>query len=321
MKWDVLGFGAVTVDDLIYVDHYPLPDTKLPIQRQQREGGGLAGTALVAAARLGAKSAYCGVLGDDELSRFTIQELAREGVDCAPCLRRAGARPIHSIVIVDQSTAQRVVLYSRAGVIPFPLEEITDELIANCRVLFVDHTAIEAGLRAAELAHAHGLPVVADVEKETEPRVFDLMRRIDHLIVGVGLAGRVTGERELSAMARTLSDRACCVVTAGEQGCWYSERGGEVQHIPALKVQVVDTTGCGDVFHGAYAACLARGESVRMAVEVATVAAGIKATQPGGRSGIPNRETVDRVLKERANTPPDPVKNSGAGEGDRVAPT
>jgi sugar/nucleoside kinase (ribokinase family) len=93
IRWDVLGFGVVAVDDLVYVDRYPQPGTKVPIRKQRREGGGLAGTALVAASRLGAAAAYCGVLGDDELSRFTIQELEREGVDCAPILRRAEAGP------------------------------------------------------------------------------------------------------------------------------------------------------------------------------------------------------------------------------------
>jgi len=297
-RWDVLGFGAVTVDDLVYVDRFPTPDDKLPIRAQQREGGGLAGTALVAASRLGAKAAYCGVLGDDDLSRFTRQELEREGVDCAPTFYRAEARPVHSIVIVDWSTAQRSILYSRADVIPPQPEEITEELIASCRVLFVDHTVVEAGLRAAELARANGIPVVGDIENEASPHVFELMRRIDHLIVGVGFAGRVTGERDPVDMVRALSEsgRAGCVVTAGERGCWYSEQGGQVRYSPAIKVEIVDTTGCGDVFHGAYAACLARNEGVRTAVQVANIAAGIKATRLGGRSGIPDRAAIDRFL-------------------------
>jgi len=92
------------------------------------------------------------------------------------------------------------------------------------------------------------------------------------------------------------------VVTGGELGCWYSEHGGDVHHLPALKVQAVDTTGCGDVFHGAYAACLAQGESAHKALKVATVAAGLKATQPGGRSGIPDRATIDRVLVANEGT-------------------
>jgi sugar/nucleoside kinase (ribokinase family) len=297
-RWDVLGFGAVAVDDLLYVDQYPAPDSKVPVVEERRAGGGLAGTALVAAARLGARAAYCGVLGDDELSQFTIQELEREGVNCTPVLRHEGARPIHSRIIVERSTAQRSILFSMAGVTPRRPEEMSEELIASCRVLFVDHTVIEGGLRAIELAHVHGIPVVGDIERDAGPRLPELMRQIDHLIVGVQFARRATGAADPPAMVRVLSSagRACAVVTLGDHGCYYAERGGEVQHFPAFKVQVVDTTGCGDVFHGAYAACIARGEEVRTAIRVATAAAGIKATRPGGRAGIPDRAAVERFL-------------------------
>jgi sulfofructose kinase len=255
---------------------------------------------LVAAARLGCKTAYWSVLGDDELSRFTIQELEREKVDCTPILRRAEARPYHSIVVVDQSTGERTIFYSGEGVTLGSAEEISDELIARCRVLFVDHLTASTGLRAVELAHAHAIPVVADIEQETRPRAVELMGQADHLVVGIKLAGRVTGETRPERMVQALSraERACCVVTAGEKGCWYSEHGSSIRHFPAFKVQVVDTTGCGDVFHGAYAACIANGESVAMAIRVATATAGLKATQPGGRSGIPDRPTVDQFLNQ-----------------------
>jgi sulfofructose kinase len=299
--WDVLGFGVVAVDDLLYVDGYPPPDTKIRIQAQRREGGGLAGTALVAVARLGARAAYGGILGDDEFSRFTIRELEREGVDCTPVLYRDEARPYRAVIIVDQSTGQRTIFYSADGVIERRPEEMAEELIARCRVLFVDFTVGDGGLRAIQLAHAHGIPVVGDIEQETIPGVETLMRQIDHLIIGVGLAGQLTGETQPDRMVRVLAsaERACCVVTGGERGCWYSERGAAVRHFPAYRVQVADTTGCGDVFHGAYAACIAQGESVPTAIKVATATAGLKATQPGGRTGIPNRTTVDRFLRER----------------------
>jgi sulfofructose kinase len=298
--WDILGIGVVAVDDLIYVDRYPSAGTKMPIQAKRREGGGLTGTALVAASRLGAKSAYGGVLGHDALSLFSIQELAREGVDCTPVLRREQARPVHSLVIVDLSTAQRTILYTASGFTERQPGEITHELVVNCRVLFVDHMAGVGGLRAVELARAYGVPVVGDIERENWPGAGDMIRYIDHLIVGHELAERVTGKDEPGAMAHELSrdDRACCVVTAGERGCWYSECGGPVRHYPAFDVQVLDTTGCGDVFHGAYAACIANGSSVDSAVQIATAAAGIKATQPGGRAGIPDRAAIDRFLKE-----------------------
>jgi sugar/nucleoside kinase (ribokinase family) len=301
VRWDVLGFGAVAVDDLIYVDQHPLPDTKIPVRNRQRQGGGLAGTALVTAARLGAKAAYCGVLGNDELSRFTLKELEREGVDCTQTSYRPDARPIYAIVIVDQSTGHRCILYSTAGVLEPEPERITPDLATNCRILFVDQTAIETALRVVKLARTHRIPVVGDIESDSDPRTLDLIHQIDHLIVGFQLAKRVTGKDEPVAMVHTLSrpDRACCVVTAGEQGCWYSEHGGSVQHLAAFQVQAVDTTGCGDVFHGAYAACIARGETVDRAIQIATAAAGIKATQLGGRSGIPDLPTIERFLQER----------------------
>jgi sugar/nucleoside kinase (ribokinase family) len=300
IAWDVLGFGVVAVDDLVYVDEYPTPGTKMPIKAQRREVGGLVGLALVAASRLGARSAYGGVLGDDALSRFMLQELTREKVDCTPVLRHAQARPIHSMVIVDASTAERTILYSTAGFTERQPEEISHELVAGCRVLFVDHLTGRGGLHAVELAHAHGIPVVGDIEREDGPGVSDLIRQIDHLIVGIDLAQRLTGEDEPGAMVRALSEdgRACCAVTAGERGCWYSERGGAVRHYPAFKVRVVDTTGCGDVFHGAYAACIAQGESIHTAIRVATAAAGIKATQPGGRAGIPDRAAINRLIEK-----------------------
>jgi len=301
--WDILGFGAVAVDDLLYVDTYPVPDSKTAVHETRREGGGLAGTALVAAARLGARAAYAGVLGDDDLSRFTIAELERDGVDCSPVRRIPGARPFHSTIIVDRSTGQRTILAVVTGVTPPSTELFHAGLIASCRVLFVDSTVGAFALEAAALAQARGVPVVADLERISGAEVLALAQRVDHLIVGTGFAGKATGETDPAAMVRALRSPAhvACVVTAGEIGCWYAAReaGDEVRHVPACRVQAIDTTGCGDVFHGAYAACIARGESVARAVAVATVAAGLKAARPGGRSGIPDLRTIERYLQEQ----------------------
>lgn len=298
--WDVLGFGAVAVDDLVYLDGFPAADSKMPVQEMRRAGGGLAGTSLVAASRLGARTAYAGILGDDDLSRFTISELEREGVDCSLVRYQPGAQPHHSIILVDRLTGQRTILhYSGTVVAPAP-GSFPIDVITGCRVLFVDNTVAPFALDAVRLAHAQGIPVVADLERTTGADVRALAREVDHLIVGIGFAGQVSGENEPAAMVRALRQpaQAACVVTAGERGCWYAcaATGDVVHHVPACSVPVVDTTGCGDVFHGAYATILARGEGVARAVTVATVAAGLKATQPGGRSGIPDWETIERYL-------------------------
>ena len=302
-RWDVLGFGCISVDDLVYVDAIPGPDTKTVIREKKRAGGGLTGTALVAASRLGARAAFCGVLGDDELSRFTINELEREGVDCSEAPRRPDARVIHSIVIVARETGERTILYSEAGVQHRQPDEITAELIGACRVFFVDHDGIPAGLRAVQVAHELGIPVVGDFESTRHTGVEELMAGVDHLIISEELALKLTGESDAAAAIGLLrsADRACMAATAGDRGCWYAQRGGEVIHFPAFRVSVVDTTGCGDVFHGAYAASLAKGESVDTAIQIASAAAAIKATRPGGRSGIPDRRTIESFLKERSH--------------------
>jgi sulfofructose kinase len=302
-RWDILGLGVVAVDDLVYLASYPPADSKVPVQARRRQGGGLTGTALVAAARMGARTAYGGILGDDELSLYTIRELEREGIDCAPVTYHADARPCHSLVLVDQSTGQRTILYSTEGMMPRQPEQVDETVVRACRLLFVDSTSGYGGLRAVELAHAHGIQAVADVERLTVPGTEELMRQVDHLIVGVQLAQQVTGASEPEQMVRALcAGRACCAVTVGDRGCWYVAGNSPVRHVPAYPVPVVDTTGCGDVFHGAYAACIALGERVATAIQVATATAAIKATQPGGRAGIPNRPTVERFIQAKGDT-------------------
>lgn len=297
--WDVLGIGTSAVDELVYVDRFPQPDTKRPVQDIRRQGGGLTATALVTAARQGARAAYCCLIGDDELSRYVLAELEEEGVDCSPCQRDPAGRPAHAIVIVARENGTRTILYKPGRIEPDP-EHITPELVQKCRVLFIDYLAPQAGLRAAQIARQNGIPVVADVEAAQFPGREAFLEQIDHLIINIDLAAQLTGKSQAGEMAAALAGqgRACCVVTAGEQGCWYSQNGSPAIHSPAYAVPVVDTTGCGDVFHGSYAAALARGESIRRAVAVASASAGMKATQPGGRSGIPTLPAVEQFMND-----------------------
>ncbi len=298
-RWDMLGMGAVAVDDLIYVDRYPPVDSKIRAQSRKRQGGGLVGTALVAAARLGVKAAYYGILGNNELSDYTLRELEREGVDCSAVQMQKTAEPFYSTIIVVEPTAQRTVLSCAAGVVPLQAQDVSVDLITQARVLLIDHSVVEAGLRAVEIAREHHIPVVADIEADRHPKVYDLIPKIDHLIIGIKFARQLTEKTTSEKMVEALaqSGRACSVVTAGKQGCWYAEKKGAVHHFPAFSVEAMDTTGCGDVFHGAYTAALAKGEPVRRCIQIASAAAALKATQPGGRSGIPNWESVEELIQ------------------------
>ncbi len=300
---DVLGIGCSAVDELLYVEAYPPPDTKTPILRRERHGGGLTATALVAAARLGSRCAFAGVLGEDELSRFVVERFRAEGVNTDHMVRREGARPFHAIIVVDDRRHTRTIFYEADGVIGADLELPAADVIRSCRVLFVDHVGDAGAVRAAQIAREAGIPVVGDLENDAAPRFSELLALVDHLILSQVLAARLTGTANPSLAAGRLRcpRRNTIVVTCGDQGCWWVDatRTEPAVHQPAYAVDVVDTTGCGDVFHGAYASALARGLELAERVRFASAAAALKATGPGGQTGIPTRTVVEAFLQER----------------------
>ncbi len=299
MRWDVLGLGCVAVDDLLYLDEYPAADSKVRIKRRERSCGGLTANAHVAAARLGASSSFAGVLGDDDASRFVRDSLGREGVDVTLLAHRAGARPIRSTILIDETHHSRTIFFDLAGSVGASPDAPSEEDIRSARILLVDHYGIEGMTRAARIARAAGVAVVGDLERDEWPGFHELLALVDHVIVSRVFALKVTGAATPQQAVERLWDasRQLVAVTCGEQGCWY-RTGGDTQpvHQPAFAVEAVDTTGCGDVFHGAYAAALAKGVSLREAIHFATAAASLKATRSGGQASYPTLAEVNRVL-------------------------
>ncbi|NLY02089.1 MAG: permease [Rhodopirellula sp.] len=304
LSWDVLGFGAVAVDDLVYVDAYPAADHKVRVRQRRRQCGGLTGTALVAAARLGARCGYAGVLGNDPLSEEVADALRREGIDLGPCVRRVEARPAYSTIIVDRADNTRTVFSSLGGLIGPDPDLPAPATIRSAAVLLVDHHGLKGTLRVARIARRHGIPIVADFERDAGPEFQRLLWLVDHLVVSERCARQLTGAGDPAEAAERLWHpvHAAVVVTSGEAGCWYvCDRRGAVRHQPAFRVEAVDTTGCGDVFHGAYAVALAEGKTVPASVRFASAAAALKAEVSGGQAGIPGRDALERFLADRGN--------------------
>jgi sulfofructose kinase len=307
---DVLGMGAVAVDDLLYLDGFPRPDSKMRIARRERQGGGLTGTALVAARRMGAACAYAGILGSDELSRFILEGLAAEGVSVDLVQRREGAGPYHSTILVDTREKTRTIMAWAGSVVPLEPADLPEKAILSARVLFVDHVGLDAMVKAALLARGAGIPVVGDLERWRGPKFGELLAIVDHPIVPWDLAAELTGAADGPSAARGMwmlpadprsGERSAVVVTRGTQGSWCvsAARPGAVFHQPAFGVQTVDTTGCGDVFHGAYAAALCEGMELEGRLRFAAAVAALKATREGGQKGIPSREEAERFLAAR----------------------
>jgi ribokinase/sulfofructose kinase len=179
--------------------------------------------------------------------------------------------------------------------------------------VLVDHIGVAGMARAARVARAAGIAVVADFERDPGPGFPALLAPADHLVVGRDFAARLTGEADPAAAARALwrVDRAAAVVTCGASGCWAAEGPGPgaPRHRPAFAVATVDTTGCGDVFHGAYAAAPERGAGVRW-----TAPPGLRGGRAEGVAAVgPGRHPLSRRGPGAAGRPGRGAVNSPTG--------
>ena len=301
--FDILGLGCTTIDELFYVPHYPPADGKVRVNQRRRQCGGLTATALVAAARMGAECVFAGTLGENELSRFVLSHMQDEGIDISQVYHKPHAQPIHSVIIVDESNQSRTILYDTANSYGAQDNWPDKGTIQSARVLFVDPYGIDGMIRAARVCRDSGIPIVADFESQEFPRFFELFDLVDHLIVSSSFANSLTGKSNPGEMARQLwsAKRQAVIVTDGERGCWcVTDRTVDrPSHCAAYGVETVDTTGCGDIFHGAYAAALARGLGLDDRIRFAAAAAAIKATRHGGQAGIPTRGEVEQFIEQR----------------------
>lgn len=302
--WDIIGLGCVAVDDLLYVPFFPAADTKIRIVRRERQYGGLTGTALVTASRLGARCAFAGLLGLDDLSRMIAENFRLESVDASYAPRESDVRVPHSIIIVATETGTRNIFCQIDGRLGAHENLPEEAVLRSARVLFLDQYGTAGNIRAARIARAAGLAIVADFEDETDPQFGELLALIDHLVLPEEFAQKITGAPSAQSAVERLwcKDRQGVVITCGAAGAWFAGIDAVVRHQAAFRVAVVDTTGCGDVFHGAYAAALVRGAPVADCVRFASAAAALKATKPGGQRGIPRRADVERFLASAPDT-------------------
>jgi sulfofructose kinase len=299
-RLDILGLGCAAVDDILYVEQYPPADAKIHVLRRERHCGGLTATALVAAARLGARCAFAGTLGVDEPSEFVLNVLKKERVDVAQVVRRKDAGPVQSTIVVDEIRGTRNIFASIEHSRGADPNRPTKQSIESARVLFIDYFGMKGNIRAAKIARRAGVSIVSDLERTNLPGMNELISLVDHPIFSQRAAQEFTGERNpVRAAARIWNDsKAVVVVTCGEEGVWFVSRENQTPtHLPAFAVKAVDTTGCGDVFHGAYAAALAGGMPVEERIQFAAAAAALKATQHGGQTGIPSRQSVEKFLR------------------------
>lgn len=293
----ILGLGSVSVDDLIFAS-YASPNKKTPVHHQERHFGGQTATALVAAARFGAQCTYAGVLGVDEGSLSAIENMRQMGIDTQHIRQSQHAWAVHSLIIVDEENQTRNIYFYSSPLSGAAPDWPPEDVVRSCQVLLVDQHGILGMTRAARIASSNGIPIVSDLET-SPPGSQELFAMVDHMIIPDTFAAVYTGESTPagSAVALWTPARAAVIVTCGGDGCWFMGKNmTEPKHFPAYRVPVVDTTGCGDVFHGVYAAGLLEGMDLGERIRLASAAAAIKATKRGGQAGCPTRSELKSFL-------------------------
>jgi sugar/nucleoside kinase (ribokinase family) len=251
---------------------------------------------MVTAARMGATCAFAGCLSTDESSQYVADYFVGEGIDVSHAPRLAEARVVKSTIVVGQDIGSRNIFYKADGLIGAHDHLPPDEVIRNTRVLFIDQYGMKGNLRAARIARSVGASVVADFEDDSGPEFQEVLGLVDHLILSQDFARQTTRAQDPAQAAQALwqAGRAAVIITDGPNGCWTLATGGEsaVRHHPAFLVEAKDTTGCGDVFHGAYAACLARGDRLEDRIRFASAAAALRAKE----GEIPRCAAVEQFL-------------------------
>ncbi|WP_343553269.1 sugar kinase [Pantoea sp.] len=289
--------GIAVLDRLYFLPRLPNEGGKYEAQRYQECGGGPAATAAVTIARLGAQVDFIGRVGDDAAGETLIAELQSWGVNTQFCRKVVNAESTHSTILVDEQGERMIVNY--------PSKDLPADADWLKAIDFTQYDLVLGDVRWHQGTHAAfsqaaraGVPTLLDGDVTTQD-ITDLVASSTHAVFSTpGLARFAATEFADAGLAFADAIAPGIVyVTQGSDGIKWRE-DDRLCHISAFKTDVVDTTGAGDVFHGALALALAEGQAKLDAIRFASAVAALKCTQPGGRAGIPDRQQTRTFLSQ-----------------------
>ncbi len=292
-----LGLSAF---DLTWsVDALPAGGGKTRAGSYREGGGGMAANAAVAAARLGAEVQFWGRAGDDSAGTAMRESLIAAGVGVSGFRLFPGARSSVSGIQVDRHGERAIVNFRGSG-LPVTPDWLPLEQVAQADAVLADPRWPEGALALFEHARRHRVPTVLDGDV-TEPHVFDaLLPLVDCAVFSEpGLAGYAKASADLAVQLRFAHTRGARVaaVTLGECGiAWFD--GDQLHRLPAYPIDVIDTTGAGDVFHGALAFALGARAGLRDALQFSSAVAALKCAHAGGRDGAPGLRAALSFVKQ-----------------------
>jgi sulfofructose kinase len=290
---------GITVRDIIFsVESLPSGPGKTHASDRHEVGGGPAANAAVAIAKLGGQARFIGPIGNDALGSELIDELMRLGVDTSRARTVPNQKSPLSAVVVDGSGERSIVNHTGPGLFDEAvLVEATD--LEGVDAVLADVRWFDGAVAALEWARSTGIPGIVDFDigaRDSQP----LLDGASHVVFSADAIRSLSGHSELGRCLEEVSKQtdAWLAVTDGPNGTFWLDEG-QVRHADAFEVDVVDTTGAGDIYHGAFALALAEGKTETEAIELSSAAAAISCERFGGRTGIPDRDELEAFLEER----------------------
>ena len=294
-KVDLVGVGLNATDMLIRLPHYPALGSKIEFRSADVLPGGQVASAVAACQHWGLRTRYVGKIGDDSAAAIHRAEFERLGVE-THLLTAPGCASQQAVILVDDA-GERTVLWKRDNRLTLLPEELRREWISGARALHIDGHDTAAAVTAAAWAREAGIPVIADLD-DLYPGVEDLLGRIDYLITSRDIPGRLTGESDLRKSLPAVRTRYGCRLTAatlGHEGVLAWD-GSRFYYAAAFRVQPLDTTGAGDIFHAGFIYGLLQGWPLPRQLDFACAAAALNCTAPGARGGIQSVESIEKLI-------------------------
>jgi sugar/nucleoside kinase (ribokinase family) len=296
----VLCAGIAVLDEVFRVEEFPPADGKAQASAFLSVGGGCAANAAVAIARLGGQASFAGPLGGppgvEPISDRIVLGLAREGVDCAGCVRVAGVSAAVSAIFVN-ARGERTIATYRDRRLDAATPRDADTLAAGADAVLADNRFPAFVLPICRAALRRGVPVVLDADMPVRPDD-PLFSVCSHVIFSAeGLRATMKME-DLAAALRQFGQatNAFLAVTNGPDPVLWRDHDDTMRELPVFQITAIDTLAAGDIFHGAFALALIEGREVESALRFAAAAAGVKCTRFGGSAVAPTRAEAEALL-------------------------
>ena len=295
---NIIGVGTPVSDHIAKVAAFPQTGESVRMIAESFQFGGKTASAVAAAARLGESCAMIGPVGGDPEGRANIADLKRHNVDTSHIIVDNMSPTGTSIVICDDATGSRTIFASNRNTRRPQPGDLDEAFIKGAKILLIDKPDDASKLAAKWMREAGG-KVVYGGDRLLEGSA-EMLAYIDVLIASdyymTGMFGNGTDPLEAAGQLLAQGPEAV-IITLGSKGC-VGVSGEGAFALPAYRIEPVDTTGAGDVFHGAFAYARLRGMSVWESARFSSAASAIKCLAIGGRAGMPTAAMVERFMHD-----------------------